>query len=107
MASSVETPTAGFCAPQASPFAAETPMRTPVNEPGPCATAISSTSDRETPAFFKRSSAIGSSVRLCVRPLHCTVCAISAPSRHSATDAAFALDSSAKISMSSLPLPES
>ena len=68
MASSVDTPMAGFCAPQASPLAVDTPMRTPVNEPGPRATAMASTSASLVSVFFSICSAIGSSVQLCVRP---------------------------------------
>ena len=105
MASSVDTPMAGFCAPQASPLAVDTPMRTPVNEPGPRATAMASTSASLVSVFFSSCSAIGSSVQLCVRPLHCWLWAMSTPSRHRATDAALAEDSSARISMMSRSLP--
>ena len=105
MASSVDTPMAGFCAPQASPLAVDTPMRTPVNEPGPRATAMASTSASLVSVFFSICSTIGSSVQLCVRPLHCWLWAMSTPSRHRATDAALAEDSSARISMMSRSLP--
>ena len=44
-------------------------------------------------------------VELCVRPLHCWLWAMSTPSRHRATDAALAEDSSARISMISRSLP--
>ena len=50
---------AGFCAPQASPLAVDTPMRTPVNEPGPRATAMASTSASLVSVFFSICSAIG------------------------------------------------
>ena len=99
MASSVETPMQGFSAPQHRPLTVDTPMRTPVKEPGPCATAITSTSDRATAVFFNRSSAIGSSVRLCVSALTCVLCASSFPSRTRATEAGRAEDSKARISM--------
>ena len=111
MASSVDTPMAGFCAPQASPLAVDTPMRTPVNEPGPRATAMASTSASLVSVFFSICSALGregrnrGSVQLCVRPLHCWLWAMSTPSRHRATDAALAEDSSARISMMSRSLP--
>ena len=58
----------GLSAPSARPLTVATPMRTPVNEPGPCATAIASTSASDTPQFASRFSTIGSSVRECVRP---------------------------------------
>ena len=70
MAASVDTPIAGFSEPQHSPFTAATPMRMPVNEPGPRATATASTSASFVSVFFSRSSTMGSSVRLCVRPEH-------------------------------------
>ena len=68
MASSVDTPTHGLSVPSASPLTVATPMRTPVNEPGPCATAKASTSESETPQFASSASAIGRRVRECVRP---------------------------------------
>ena len=40
MASRVDTPQQGILLPQAKPLAAATPMRTPVKEPGPSATAM-------------------------------------------------------------------
>ena len=54
---------------QASPFAVATPMRSPVKEPGPAATAITSASSRVCPQFFSMSCTMGSRVRLWVRPL--------------------------------------
>ena len=103
MAARVETPIAGFCAPQHRPFTAATPMRMPVNEPGPRATATASTSASFVSVFFKRSSTMGSSVRLCVSPEHWVYCPRSSPSRQSAAEAAFAEDSSPSISMGFSP----
>jgi hypothetical protein len=68
MASRVETPQTGLSSAQARPLTVATPMRTPVKEPGPRLTAKRSTSGREIPRFFKRSSAMGSKVRLWVKP---------------------------------------
>ena len=70
MAARVETPVAGFSAPQHRPFTAATPMRMPVKEPGPRATATASTSESFVSVFFSMSSTMGSSVRLCVSPEH-------------------------------------
>ena len=44
MARSVETPAHGMFRVMESPFTQETPMRTPVNEPGPAETAMQVTS---------------------------------------------------------------
>ena len=49
----------------------ETPMRTPVKEPGPRATAIRSTSFRGTLQPFSRFSARGNRVSEWVRPQFC------------------------------------
>jgi hypothetical protein len=46
-----------------------TPMRTPVKEPGPRATATASSSSLGVSVFFNRSSIMGSGVRLWVRAL--------------------------------------
>ena len=70
MASRVDTPTQGLSAAQAKPFTVDTPMRMPVKEPGPWATAKRSTLSSDSSAFFSISSAMGSRVRLWVRPLH-------------------------------------
>ncbi len=59
----------GLSSGQASPFAVATPMRSPVKEPGPAATAITSTSFRDAPQFFSMLSTRGSRVRLWVSPL--------------------------------------
>ena len=74
-------------------------MRTPVNEPGPRATATASSSDLSVPVDDSRFSAIGSSVALCVRPEHWKYWPISAPSRTSAALAALAVDSMPSISI--------
>ena len=72
-------------------------MRTPVNEPGPCATASASTSFIVTPQFESSASAIGRSVREWVRPQFWKDCAISLSSSVSATEALTAEDSKARI----------
>ena len=69
MDSRVEQAAQSLSAPQDNPLAVATPMRSPVKDPGPAATAITSTSSREVPQFFSRSRAMGSRVRLWVRPL--------------------------------------
>ena len=104
-ASSVDTPTQGFCVAQARPLTVDTPMRMPVKDPGPCATAKASTLQSRNSQFRSRSSAIGSSVRLCVRALICVLSAIRRPSCSRATDAAFAEDSKASISIIRFPPP--
>ena len=68
MASSVETPQQGRPKAQASPFAADMPMRNPVKLPGPAATAINAISCAVMPAFFSMVSTIGISVTLWVNP---------------------------------------
>ena len=104
MASRVETPTQGLSEAQARPFTVETPMRMPVKEPGPWATAKISTLFRLSSAFFSMSSAMGSRVRLWVRPLHWLYWEIRSPSRTRATEAAFAEDSKARVSIFPPPL---
>ena len=69
MASRVETPTAGLSAAKASPLAAATPMRIPVKDPGPAATATASMSAMVSSVFFKMPSTMGIRVRLWVRPV--------------------------------------
>ena len=69
MASSVDTPRQGFSSGQARPLAVAMPMRSPVKEPGPLATAIRSISDRLTPQLFSIPSHRGIRVRLWVSPL--------------------------------------
>ena len=54
---------------QARPLAAATPMRTPVKEPGPTATAMTSISSRVRPVFFRRSAAMGMRVAEWVSPV--------------------------------------
>ena len=44
-------------------------MRTPVKEPGPAATAITSMSCRASPVFFSRSDTMGMRVAEWVSPL--------------------------------------
>ena len=87
----------GLSAPSASPLTVATPMRTPVNEPGPCATANASTSSSATPQFWSRLSAMGSSVREWVRPQFWKDCAMSFSSPVRATEALTAEDSNARI----------
>ena len=70
MAASVDTPTAaGLSTEKARPLAAETPMRMPVKEPGPTATAMASMSDSFKSVFFRMCSTMGIKVRLWVRPV--------------------------------------
>ena len=64
MASRVDTPAQGLPSDHASPLAAATPMRSPVKEPGPAATATTSTSAGAAPQFFSRSPHMGMRVRL-------------------------------------------
>lgn len=66
MARSVETPAHGMFRVMESPFTQETPMRTPVNEPGPAETAMQVTSSSVLFVSFKTDSTIGISVWLCV-----------------------------------------
>ena len=83
--------------PQASPLAVDTAMRRPVKEPGPAATATTSTSSSDAPQLRSRLSAMGSRVRLWVRPLFCQDWATRTPSRHRATEQGPAEASRAKI----------
>ncbi len=99
MDSRVEQAAQSLSSPQASPLAVATPMRSPVKEPGPAATAITSTSDRLTSQFFNRSWAMGSRVRLWVRPLCWKDWAMSPSSSHNAAEQATAEDSNANIFM--------
>lgn len=69
IASSVETAAAGSPAANASPFAAATPMRIPVKDPGPTATATAPSSSMRKSAFFSMDSTMGISVRLWVSPV--------------------------------------
>ena len=69
MAARVDTPTAGMEAAKASPLAAETPIRIPVKDPGPTATATALISAMVISAFFMICSTIGIRVRLWVRPV--------------------------------------
>ena len=68
-AARVDTAAQGLSAAQASPLAAETPMRTPVKDPGPAETATASRSAALMPVFFSRSSTRGIRVRLWVSPV--------------------------------------
>ena len=54
---------------QANPLAAETPMRTPVKDPGPAETAITSKSAAVISVLRKSSSTRGIRVRLWVSPV--------------------------------------
>ena len=54
---------------QKAMLAAETPMRMPVKEPGPTATAMASMSDSFKSVFFRMCSTMGIKVRLWVRPV--------------------------------------
>ena len=69
IAARVDTPTAGMEAAKASPLAAETPMRMPVKDPGPTATATAPMSAMARSAFFRMCSTMGIRVRLWVRPV--------------------------------------
>ena len=64
MASNVETPAQGLLAAKARPLTVDMPIRIPVKEPGPQATAKASTSEMETPASERSVFAIGSRVVL-------------------------------------------
>ena len=66
MASRVETPAQGLSSAIAMPFTQETPMRTPVKEPGPAVTANRSTCSRGTWVQRRSCSTIGMSVWLWV-----------------------------------------
>ena len=68
-AARVDTAAQGLSTAQASPLAAETPIRTPVKDPGPAETATASRSARAMPVFFSKSSTRGIRVRLWVSPV--------------------------------------
>ena len=69
MEARVEQGAQGLSPFHARPLAAATPMRMPVKDPGPAATAMTSISSRVRPVFFKRSAAMGIRVAEWVRPL--------------------------------------
>ena len=104
MASRVDTPMQGLSAAQAKPFTAAIPMRSPVKEPGPAATAMASISERVNSLFFSMSSTMGIKVRLWVRPVACQAVARGIPSCSTAQEAAFAVVSSARIIIGTPPL---
>ena len=106
MEARVEQPAQGFSAAQAKPLAVATPMRSPVKEPGPAATAMRSTWAGVRPQAFSRSRAMGSRVWLWVRPVWRKAWARRVSSSHRATEAAVAEDSRAKIFIAHLPFPE-
>ena len=81
----------------ASPLAAATPMRTPVKDPGPAATATTSIPSRVRPVFFSRSAAMGIRVAEWVSPLFWKDWASSRSSSVTATEAVTAEVSSAMI----------
>ncbi len=97
MASSVDTAAQGFSKAQARPLAAATPMRRPVKEPGPAATAMTSISWGVSSAFCSMDSTMGISVRLWVRPVAWSARQSSFPSRSTAQEADRAELSMAKI----------
>ena len=69
MASNVDTPIQGSWRGQANPLAVDKPMRSPVKEPGPLATAMTSTWDSWCPQLSSMVWHMGNRVRLWVRPL--------------------------------------
>ena len=97
MDSSVEQGAQSLSSTHARPLAAATPMRSPVKDPGPAATATTSTSGSVCPLLTSILSTMGSSVRLWVRPLFCPFWAKMEPSSHSAAEQAVAEDSMANI----------
>ena len=97
MDSRVEQAAQGLLPGQASPLAAATPIRTPVKEPGPAATATTSTCSREAPHCSSRAAAMGSRVTEWVRPLSWKDWAIRFSSSHRAAEQATAEDSRARI----------
>ena len=103
MASRVDTPIQGLSAAQARPFTVAMPMRRPVKEPGPAATATASISSRVSSLFFSMSATMGIRVRLWVRPVHCQAVASGAPSRSTAQEAALAVVSRARIVIGTPP----
>ena len=60
----LETSARAVSAANASPLAAATPMRMPVKEPGPAATAMASIWDTVSSVFFRIPYTMGISVRL-------------------------------------------
>ena len=102
----MDTSAQGFSSAQARPLAAETPMRTPVNDPGPAATAMTSASSSLAPQRWSICSSMGMRVTLWVRPLFWKAEAMSRSSSHSATEQAVADVSRAMIFIL-LPPPES
>lgn len=60
---------AGLVRGKGQSLAAETPMRMPVKDPGPAATATASQSWTVRPVFFSMASTMGIRVRLWVRPV--------------------------------------
>ena len=103
MASRVEHPAQGSWAAQARPLAVATPMRSPVKDPGPAATAMRSKSATVRPQWASSSSVMGRRVWLWVKPVSRKDWAIRASSSHRATEAAVAEDSSARIFMGAPP----
>ncbi len=97
MASRVEQGAQGLSPGHASPLAAATPMRTPVKDPGPAATATTSIPSRVRPVFFSRSAAMGIRVAEWVSPLFWKDWASSRSSSVTATEAVTAEVSSAMI----------
>ena len=97
MDSSVEQAAQGFSSGQARPFAADTPIRSPVKEPGPAATATTSTSARVWPQCSSMDCTMGIRVREWVRPLFWKDCASKNSSSHKAAEQAAAEDSRASI----------
>ena len=69
MASNVDTPQQGRSSAQASPLAADMPMRSPVKLPGPAATAINPMSCAVKAACCSMESTNGIRVTLWVRPM--------------------------------------
>ena len=66
-ASSASTPTQGLPAPWAMPLTALTPIRTPVNDPGPVTAAYRPISLTSSPARPSASSIMGMRLTECVR----------------------------------------
>ena len=56
----------GLLSARPNPFAVAEPIRRPVKEPGPAATAMASTSESSVCVIFTISSSIGKSVCECV-----------------------------------------
>ena len=69
MDSKVEQGAQGLSPGQASPLAAATPIRIPVKDPGPVATAMTSISSSFSPVFSSRAVTMGIRVAEWVRPL--------------------------------------